>query len=182
MFKEAKTAQMAAYLLKRQGGSLRYIKLLKMLYLADREAMRQTGDSMTRDRFFSMKNGPILSETLNLIHGKRRSAPWSHWVRVKEYCAKLANEPSDEDLDELSVFDREILDQIADRFGRMGWRALCQWTHDNCPEWRDTGKSSHPIQPSEIFQALGWSEGKARQLGNAYIERRELDRVMARYG
>ncbi|WP_252150197.1 hypothetical protein, partial [Escherichia coli] len=39
MFNEEKVAQMAAYLLKKHGGSMRFIKLMKLMYLSDRKAM-----------------------------------------------------------------------------------------------------------------------------------------------
>ena len=63
MFREEKVAQMAAYLLQKRGGRMAYIKLMKLLYLADREYMISYGDSMSGDRAVSMKNGPVLSQT-----------------------------------------------------------------------------------------------------------------------
>lgn len=39
MFCEEKVAQMAAYLLQKRGGKMSYLKLMKLLYLSDRESM-----------------------------------------------------------------------------------------------------------------------------------------------
>lgn len=181
MFNEEKTAQMAAYLLGKSGGRMRYIKLLKLLYLTDREAMRQTGDSMTHDRFFSMKNGPVLSRTLDLLAGKRRSAKWSELVGKSFYKAELARDIKIDDLDELSPLNMQIMDQIYEQFGNMHWGALCDWTHEHCGEWVNPGKSNNPITPGDIFKALGWSPDEAQKLEQQYGERRDLDRVMAHY-
>ena len=38
-----------------------YIKLIKLLYLADRAALIETGSPITGDRYVSMKFGPVLS-------------------------------------------------------------------------------------------------------------------------
>lgn len=181
MFNEAKTAQMAAYLLAKSGGRMRYIKLIKLLYLADRESMRKTGDSMTHDRFYSLKNGPILSCTLDLLRGQKHSEGWSSIVRKDGYQAELVAAMSPDDLDELSPFNLHIMDDVYARFGGMGWRQLCEWTHKNCPEWMHPGRSNLPISAADVFHALGWTKDEARDMDEKYNERRELDRTLASF-
>ena len=66
-FDERKAAQAASVLLDRHEGRMPYIKLLKLLYLADREALIETGLPITGDRFVSLKFGPVLSRVLDLI-------------------------------------------------------------------------------------------------------------------
>ena len=43
VFDERKAAQAAAHLLHRHGGPMPYIKLIKLLYLADRRGLRRDG-------------------------------------------------------------------------------------------------------------------------------------------
>jgi uncharacterized phage-associated protein len=112
MFNEAKTAQMAAYLLEKSGGKMNYTKLMKLLYLTDRKSMELTGDSMTHDRFFSMKNGPVLSRTLELLQGKGRGEAWSSLVVKSFWDAKLARPVEHDDMDELSPMNMQVMDQI----------------------------------------------------------------------
>lgn len=181
MFNEAKTAQMAAYLLRKSGGRMKYIKLMKLLYLADREAMLRTGDSMTHDRYFSMQRGPVLSRTLELFQGKAPGARWSDLLTTSSYQTRLVRELNDDDIDELSPLNMQIMDEIYDEFGAMPWAELCDWTHQNCGEWTNPGRSNYPIEPGDIFQALGWEQAEAELLGQQYSERRKLDRVMAQY-
>lgn len=85
MFNERKVAQMAAYLLKKRGGCMSHLKLMKLLYLADREAMDRYGAPMSGDRVVSMPQGPVLSMTLNLVDGDIESSPngWDGWVSDK---------------------------------------------------------------------------------------------------
>jgi uncharacterized phage-associated protein len=70
LFNEAKATQAAARLLKLRGGSMSYIKLMKLLYLADREALIRWGRPITTDRYVSMDNGPVLSRIYNLIRNE----------------------------------------------------------------------------------------------------------------
>ena len=46
-----------------------YLKLLKLLYLAEREALLKWGESMSGDKFVSMLHGPVMSSTFDLIQG-----------------------------------------------------------------------------------------------------------------
>lgn len=182
MFNEAKTAQMAAYLLAKSGGKMNYTKLMKLLYLTDRKSMELTGDSMTHDRFFSMKNGPVLSQTLELLQGKGRSDAWSSLVVKSFWDAKLARPVEVDDRDELSLMNMRVMDLIYDEFGHMNQWELIDWTHKNCGEWTDPGKSNNPILPGEVYVALGWKEDQAAQMERQFNERRALDRTLANFG
>lgn len=89
MLNERKVAQMAAYLLARRGGRMSHLKLLKLmklLYLSDREQMRRSGYPISGDRMVSMPHGPVLSMTLNFMDGDVESSPggWNDWVSDKE--------------------------------------------------------------------------------------------------
>ena len=182
MFNEAKTAQMAAYLLARSGGRMRYIKLVKLLYLADRESMRQVGDSMTHDLTYSLPQGPVLSNTLNLVKGSAVGDHWRTMVVKDGYDSCLSAPVAVDDLDELSPQDTDILDAVLAQFGAMSWQAVVQWTHDRLPEWKNPGASRLPIRPEDIFSALGWTDEDAQRMGAEYAERRALERLWAQYG
>jgi len=183
MFKERKTAQMAAYLLRARGGWMSHLKLMKLLYLADREAMRRYGMPMSGDRFVSMPHGPVLSLTLSLMDGNIPSSPggWEDWISDKEnHELSLRHSVSDAELDELSQADREILEHIWGAFGRMSRWDLRDYTHQHCPEWKDPNGSSVPIGYDEVFHALGWDQkNAAAQAGDIEAER-AVDRLFSR--
>jgi len=158
MYDEAKTAQMAAFFLKKGGSEMRYIKVIKLLYLAEREHLAVYHSPMTGDFLSSMNNGPILSITYNCIKNEAGSKDrsWKKWIEDKKgYFISLKNKiNSVEELDELSESDIEILNKIWDEFGEMSWTDIIQYTHDNCPEWKHPHGSSNPIEYSDIFKAL----------------------------
>src|SRR5229473_6211455 len=66
-FNERKTTQAASLFLKHGGGRMNYMKLIKLLYLADRGAFLRWGRPVSGDRYFSMKLGPVLSVVHDLI-------------------------------------------------------------------------------------------------------------------
>lgn len=182
MFNEAKSAQMAAYFLQKGAGSMKYVKLLKLLYLADRESMRVTGDSISGDHFVSMPHGPVLSRTYELINHSASSETWDALIASdRNWKVKLRKPISRGDLDELSDRDIAILKDIHGKFGSMETWTLCDWTHEHCGEWQDPNGSSFPIKPEEIFRAVGCSAAEAGKRAARYNERRELDRVLSRY-
>ena len=53
--------QASAYLLRLDRKKMSYLRLLKLLYIADREWLAETGESITGDRAYAMKQGPVLS-------------------------------------------------------------------------------------------------------------------------
>ena len=52
-----------------------YLKLIKMLYFLDREALLRWGRPVTTDRYVSMDNGPVVSRIYDLIRRNRLRAP-----------------------------------------------------------------------------------------------------------
>ncbi|WP_254845782.1 Panacea domain-containing protein [Edwardsiella tarda] len=180
MYSESKTAQMAGYLLLKRGGRMAYVKLMKLLYLADREYMITYGDSMTGDRAVSMDNGPVLSKTYDLLKSgsSEEESPWDDWIAGEtnfEVSLKKAVHGLDDDaFDELSKANKRILDNIFDRYGKYKRFELCELTHRICAEWQDPHGSSVPINPKDIFIAGGRSESEAEELIKHMRERDSL--------
>ena len=53
-FNEEKATQVAGALLLKAGGDMPYLKLIKLLYFVDREALLRWGRPVTTDRLVSM--------------------------------------------------------------------------------------------------------------------------------
>ena len=107
VFNERKTAQAAAHLLKLHGGTMSYMVLIKLLYFADKEALIHTGYSITGDQMLSMKNGPVLSAVLDLVHMGRpdEATAWFEYVSENQgYDVSLVRDTPE--ADELSPATR----------------------------------------------------------------------------
>lgn len=170
MFNEYKAAQIAAWFLTQAGGTMPHLKLMKLMYLSDREAMRSYGFPMTGDHFVSMPHGPVLSNTLSHINDEAASSPdggWDTWISDKaNYEVALVRKPGANDLDALSRADLKVLDTIWAEFGKMNKYQIRDYTHDpkNCPEWKDPKGSSYPIAYSTVFEALGFPASLAASM------------------
>lgn len=174
---ERKAAQAAAYLLRLRGGRLPYLKLIKLLYLADRKALIETGVPITGDRMVAMPHGPVLSQILDFIN-QTTPAEASAWFR---YVSEPVNydvcllEP-DPDFDALSAYDREVLDAIDEQYGAMEKWALRDLCHQ-LPEWKDPEGSSTAIDPADILRIAHVPEDEVRRIAEDAEELTRLARV-----
>ncbi len=179
---ERKVSQMAAYFLYKRGGRMSHLKLMKLLYLADRESLRLHGLSMTGDCLVSMPHGPVLSMTLNLMDGDVESGPngWEDLITAKEnHELSLKNSLLLDALDELSKADTDVLESIWNQFGSMSRWEIRDYTHQHCPEWEDPLGSSRPISFEKLFQSLGRSADEAKRLADYIDEQQHIDELFA---
>lgn len=147
-FDELKAAQVAAHLIERHGGTLNYMKLVKLMYLADRAALLSLGAPITGDRTFSLKHGTILSEVLNLVRGVSTAQIWSRYVgHHVGYDVSALESP---DMRALSEEELVILEQTDKEYGGMTPWELRQFTH-GLPEWEDPDDSCIEIPIEKIL-------------------------------
>ncbi|MFG1263894.1 Panacea domain-containing protein [Xanthobacter aminoxidans] len=156
-YNSRKAAQIAAFFAKRQGGKINILKLVKLLYLADREFMNRFDMSMLNDKLVSMDNGPVLSATLDKINGFSRADGWCEFVTDREnhFVGIASPDLQESSLDELSRAELRCLSDVWSEFGHMSQWDLVEYTHKFCPEWEDPNGSSLPIPYERLFKALG---------------------------
>ena len=183
MFNERKAAQVAAWFLRRSGRHMAHLKLIKLMYLADREALNEFGFPITGDRAVSMDNGPVLSRTLNLINGLVESGEdgWEAWISDRENheVALRDRAGASEALDEISKAELDVLENMWKQFGHMSKWQIRDYTHDHCPEWQDPQGSSAPISFERIFTALGRSKDEAAQLAEGIAEQQRIGKLFS---
>ncbi len=167
-FNERKAAHAAATVLRQAGGRLSYMVLIKLLYLADRECLKEIGATITGDRYVSMNHGPVLSQVLDLItEGPRPDAPspWFQYISAPDsYDVQLANDVSDAELDELSDYEAALLKDAWDSYGKIPKWDLVDILHRSLPEWTDPQGSAKPIKPEDMLRATGKSEDEIREI------------------
>ena len=66
---EQRATEASSILLQKSGGRMSYMKLVKLLYIADRKALEEWEHPITYDTFASLPRGPVVSSTLNLAKG-----------------------------------------------------------------------------------------------------------------
>lgn len=166
-FNAKKTAQAAALIARRHGGAINYMKLIKLLYLADRQMLLDHGTMVTGDRHVAMKFGPVLSQVLNLINeGARDEAhtPWFDFFGAPEKYDVQLKPGAPTENDELSRYEVKLLESIDDKYGSMDRWALVDYLHKNLPEWTDPGETSTPISPEMILRAESRSDEEIQRV------------------
>jgi len=159
------------YLLLRNGGSINYTKLIKLLYLADRKALTEWGFTITGDRYYSLKNGPILSQTFDLIKGKAEADVqtfWDEFFYTDGYA--LIGENIDRPHNSLSPIEEEILEQIDEQYKTYTYQKIIDLVHSPnvCPEWKDPGRGTLPITLEDILKNSGKSEAEIKEILDEY--------------
>lgn len=152
-FNERRATEAAARFLKLRGGRMSYLKLIKLLYLLDREALLRWGRPVTTDRYVAMDNGPVVSRIFNLIRDEPAPGAdpiWRQYISApSNYEVALTCDP---ETDELSRAEESLIEEVFSRYGKLSRWDLVNLSHD-LPEWQDPHGSAIPIQYRDILRA-----------------------------
>ncbi|MGH7140319.1 MAG: Panacea domain-containing protein [Pirellulales bacterium] len=158
-FNLRKTIEAAAYLIKRQPSrSENYMRLIKLLYLADRESLRERGVPICGGTVYAMRRGPVISPALDLIKGTDpQSSQWEEFIEKAQYDVRLRADPGNLNL---SRAELKILDRVADEFRGLDEWDLVRWCHKHLPEyqknWKARGdKIRRRIPFEDVLDAIG---------------------------
>lgn len=177
-----KLMQTVGYVLRKYNGVLNYTKLIKILYLADRKSMQETGYSITGDSYVSMKDGPVLSELYSLIKNRFNDRItqyyWNSKFQTDNYDIHLLSPFISDGL--LSKAETDSLDSIDSEFHNNSYSQLIDYVHNpkNCPEWKNT-QSSIPISESEILRNVGFSDEDIKILEEEKESYKDEDELIA---
>jgi len=154
-----KTVQATAYLLKREPGrSENYMRLLKLLYIADRTSLKERGAPICGDTPYAMERGPVPGTTLDLIKGRDPSSEkWDRFIQRTGFDVSLKADPGNLCL---SRAEMGILDRVARRFRNLDEWMLVRWCHRHLPEyeknWKSRGqKKRRKIPLDDVLAAIG---------------------------
>lgn len=179
-FKVRKAAQVAAFFAMAEGGSINVLKLVKLIYLADRRFLEKHDCSILNDRLVSMPHGPVNSLTYGYIDGfLNRREDWDAFITDREnHKVALANpDITIDDLDELSRAELRVLKEVAAKFRKYTGYRLRDYTHRHCPEWEDPNGSSNPIPYERLLKHLG--KRHSVEIADSIEGEYELDRLLA---
>ncbi len=183
MFTGEKIAQMAAFFTSQAGGEIDILKLMKLLYLADRESFNRYGAPISYDRMVSMDHGPVLSRAYDLVKGcvgGPDGEQWDSWISDRaNHRVSLIREAARNNLDHLSDADIEILESIWAQFGAMDKWEIVEYTHEHLGEWRNPNGSSLPINGFDLLRELGKSEEESAAIAEDIREQREIHAAIA---
>ena len=162
-FDVKKAAQVAAFFVNKEGTSMPVLKLVKLIYLAGRERMKQHGYPIFNDKLVSMPHGPVNSLAYDYISGNSEHEDWDAFIGARKGIMVVARKQfAIDDFTRLSRADVQTMEKIWKQFGKMDEWELRDWTHKNCKEWENPHGSSIPIPDVLVLKFLGVPEPEER--------------------
>lgn len=186
LFDERVAANVAAGFLSLAGGKLDLLKLMKLMYLAERKSYELYAEPIIGDRLVSMDRGPVLSMTLDRMNGVGKQIPggWDDWVSDKaRHTLSLRKKLKvwQKECRMLSSDQVKIIEDIWEQFKDYGTFELVDYTHNpqNCPEWVDPEGSSTAIDLKSLFGHLGFNRDKIDSALSDLTEQAEIRKAFA---
>jgi hypothetical protein len=174
-FEEVRAVQACGVLLRAASGRENYTKLLKVLYLADRVSLLETGQTITGATVVSMKHGPVLSEVYECIMGDPDGGFWDRYIRKLGYDMELLEDPGD---DRLSDFEVNTLTGLASKYAWANYLDMIKIVH-GLPEWRDPAPAKVASLPaSEILRSMGVTDDSIANQANRVSYLDEVDKLL----
>ena len=181
-FGTRKIVEAAAVLLRLEpNGRMGRLRLLKLLYIADREALSETARPVIGTRPVAMDMGPVHSEVLDLINGEHSDdAQWAEFIcRDGRHEIQLIKNPG---VSSLSRYEIEKLNRVSREYWDTEDWELVEITHD-FPEWTRNHRpgTSMSIPMEDIIEAVGRAEDRDEILQDA-AETKAVRRLLGRLG
>lgn len=154
LFNFKKAVQASALLLSLEDNRMNYMRLLKLLYCADRDSLKETGEPISTDAPFAMERGPVLTHVYDFIKGTHaRASEWQGFIKTNNFNVELVNNPG---RGALSRYDVDKLSEVSRRYRMDDEWAMVNIVHQ-FGEWikNAPGKSCKPIPIEDIFQFAG---------------------------
>ena len=147
----------AAGVILRDRGPMDRLRLLKLLYIADREALQERGIPIIGGLMVAMKHGPLHSEVYDLIKGAHANeADWSASMISQGNTISLKNDPGRL---ELSPYEIDKLNAVTERYQEVDTWELSELTHE-FEEWKFSfvKGTSRPISSEKLLKEVGFSD------------------------
>lgn len=145
-----------------------YLKLIKLLWAADRFSLRNFGHTVTGDRYAALNYGPVASHTYDLmkvcVPGKLLDSNWvkkedgelwqAHFEKRPDYKIGLIADPG---AGQLSPADVMMLERAYSHFRKTGRFEVANDISHIYPEWerafpdKPGSQSSYPIEMADFF-------------------------------
>jgi hypothetical protein len=178
-FDPIKTIQAAAYFLKLEPGKrTNYMRLLKLLYLADRKSLELRGAPLCGDTPYAMERGPVPSVTFDMLKGNDPESPrWSEFITKIGYDVRLVKDPGNL---ALSRAELKILYDLSEEFRDKDEWDMVNWCHKNLPEYQECESELAEKKRVKIpFESILAAIGRAGQR-DAIIQQLNADKGFAK--
>ena len=152
-----RATQAAGVLLRyASNGQMTRLRLLKLLYIADRESLRDKGRPITGDRIVAMDHGPVLSGIYDMIKNTHADpGSWAVHIRSRGIDVILESNPG---VGSLSRYEVQKLQEVSRRYEDLDDWALVKDVVAGFPEYQNNKApdgSMRPIPVRDVLVAVG---------------------------
>ncbi len=153
LYDKDKATQIVLWFLHRHGGMIDKLKLVKLLFYADREHLVRYGRPVVGGPYVAMQHGPVSSRLLDDINQAAGSDDLPFAMKGTTIIAK-----AQVDENELSESDVEVLEYVDRQFGRYDTFRLRDLTHE-LEAWKKNYpdpevNTSYPLPYEDFFLDL----------------------------
>jgi uncharacterized phage-associated protein len=179
-FREEYATEIAAFIIEKVGvnGEINHTKLLKLLYIVERNALFLWKRPIIGGTYVSMNQGPLSSDIYDLIKKTYPSVSgfWERYiVKSSKYDVRLIDSPG---TGHFTKALRKIIDTALNDHGKKTWDELSRYCHENFKEWQDPSGSSRQIPYEAIFEA----EGRGEEIEESKQEADEQNQIERIFG
>jgi len=172
-----KATEAVARLLEKSKGKADYLRIIKLIYLADRDSLIRRGVPIVGGHYFSMRKGPAVGEVMDFVC--QRNAPkWQDHIDVlRGHSLALLAIPQYQHLSQSEI---EILDAVVEEHEARTTDDLVRWCHQYCPEYESVWfNGRRDISVESVLRAGGKTAERISRLVKQATEQIELSQALA---
>lgn len=172
-----KATDAIARLIEKSGKDVDYLRIAKLIYLADRRSILARGVPIFGGKYFSMNKGPTISEFMNYTHS--RNAPrWVEVISIRD--GNALNIIGKTNYNSLSEYEIKVLDSIVEEHFNQTTVELVKWCHENCPEYEEVSVGARkPIEVEAMLKFGGKNQNQIAKVLAMAQEIQELDALLS---
>jgi uncharacterized phage-associated protein len=181
-FNIRKATEAASLFIKMEGGRLNVMKLVKLIYLLDRISIARRGIPVVGGIYYSMRNGPVTSELLDVINAGKLAddtdTSWEQFIsdRDKHEVELQKDLPP---IDFISESEKRLIEEIYREHGAKDQWQIRNWCHQNCGEWTPLEAGRERIMVEEIAANVGKSAAEVKRIAEEAAESNLLTRAFS---
>lgn len=180
-FNARKATEVASLLIQSEGGKMNVMKLVKMVYLLDRLSIARRGIPVVGGVYYSMRNGPVTSELLDVINAGRLAdesdCSWEQFISSRTgHEVGLVDQAPVEFVSESEI---QLIAEIYKEHGQKDQWQIRDWCHQNCGEWTPLQAGREKIQVEDIAVNVGKSEAEVKRISEEATESNLLSAVFS---
>lgn len=180
-FNIRKATEAASLFIKMEGGKLNVMKLVKLVYLLDRLSIARRGIPVVGGIYYSMRNGPVTSELLDVINAGKLAddadSSWEQFISDRErHEVGLQKDPP---IDFISESEIKLIQDTYKEHGAKDQWQIRDWCHQNCGEWTPLEAGRERIMVEEIAVNVGKSEAEVKRITEEAAESNLLNRAFS---